>query len=69
MHDLSTGGIFKGLWEIGSGSGLGMNISLKDINIKQETIEITELLDANPYKINSSGSLLMITEDGKSLVK
>lgn len=68
MHDASSGGIFRALWEIGSGSGLGLEVNFKDIHIKQETVEITEILDINPYQITSGGSLLMITDDGESLV-
>lgn len=68
MHDASTGGIFKALWEIGSGSGLGIEVNFKDIQIKQETVEITEILDINPYQIKSGGTLLMIGDDGEGLV-
>lgn len=68
MHDVREGGIFKGLWEIGSGSGLGVEVEFKEIQVKQETIELTEVLDRNPYKILAGGTLLVITEDGDGLV-
>lgn len=41
----------------------------KKINIHQETIELCEYFDINPYKIPSSGALIMITKDGKGLVE
>jgi len=41
---------------------------LKKIPIRQETIEICEYFDLNPYKILSGGCLLIATEDGNGLV-
>ena len=37
--------------------------------IRQETVEICEYFDVNPYGLISSGAMLMATEDGESLVK
>lgn len=69
MHDLTTGGIFGALWEIGTGAKVGLEADLKSINVEQETIEICEYLNLNPYQLISGGSLLMVTDDGKGLVK
>jgi hydrogenase maturation factor len=69
MHDASEGGIFKALWEIGSGSGLGLEAELKKIPVRQETIEVTELLEKNPYTIDSTGALIIITDNGKAMVR
>lgn len=44
MHDLSEGGVFGALWELGQCSGVGLEIDLKKIPIRQETIEICEFL-------------------------
>ena len=68
MHDLSEGGIFGALWELGQCSGVGLEIDLKKIPIRQETIEICEFFDLNPYKLLSGGSLLLATADGNALV-
>lgn len=68
MHDLSENGVFGALWEIGAGANLGLSVDIKQININQETIELCEYFDINPYKIPSSGAMLMITEDGQGLV-
>lgn len=69
MLSLSEGGILKGLWELGEASGVGLEIDLRKIPIKQETIEIANLLDINPYTLLSGGSLLMTTDDGNRLVR
>ena len=68
MHDLSEGGVFGALWELGQCSGVGLEIELKKIPIRQETIEICEFFDLNPYKLLSGGSLLLAAADGNALV-
>lgn len=69
MHDISQGGIFAALWEMAESAGVGLEIDLKKIPIRQETVEICEFFDVNPYKILSGGSLLMAAEDGNALVR
>ncbi|MDE6698387.1 MAG: hydrogenase maturation factor [Lachnospiraceae bacterium] len=68
MHDLSENGIFGGLWEVGEAGKCGLSVNIKDINIHQETVELCEYFDINPYKIPSAGALLMITDNGNKLV-
>ena len=68
MHDMSEGGVFGALWELAESAGVGLEIDLKKIPIRQETIEICEFFDLNPYKLLSGGSLLIATEDGNGLV-
>lgn len=69
MHDISEGGIFGALWEMGQREGVGLEIDLKKIPIRQESIEICEFFDMNPYKLVSGGSLLIAAEDGNALVR
>ena len=68
MHDVTTGGIFGALWELAEASGVGLEIELKKIPIRQETVEICEFFDLNPYQMGSTGSLLLAAEDGNRLV-
>jgi len=69
MHDITEGGIFGALWELAESSGVGLEIDLKQIPVRQETIEICEFFGLNPYELISSGSLLMVTDDGPDLVR
>ena len=69
MHDITEGGIFGALWEMAEASGIGLDIDVKKIPIRQETIEICEFYGINPYRLISSGSMLMATEDGNKLVR
>ena len=68
MHDVTEGGIFGALWEMAAASGTGLEIDLKKIPIRQETIEVCELFDVNPYYLISSGSMLIGTDHGSQLV-
>lgn len=68
MHDVSRGGIFGALWEMASGAGVGLEVDLKKLPIKQETVEICEFFELNPYELLSGGCLIMVTEDGNGLV-
>ena len=67
MHDVTEGGIFGALWEMAESSNVGLEIDLKSIPIKQETIEISEVFGINPYQLISSGSMLIATENAMLL--
>lgn len=69
MHDVTEGGIFGALWEMAEASGVGLEIDLKKIPVKQETIEVCEFFGINPYELISSGSMLMAAPDGNALVR
>ena len=68
MHDVTEGGIFGALWEMAEASGVGLEIDLKKIPLKQETVEICEYFGISPYELISSGSMLMAAKDGNRLV-
>lgn len=69
IHNLSSGGILNGLWEMVSTVNLGMEVDFKKIPVKQEIIEICEFFDINPYQLMSNGSLLMTSKDGCDIVR
>lgn len=69
MHDITEGGIFGALWEMAAGAGVGLDVDLKKIPIRQETVEICEHFNLNPYLIMSSGSMMISADDGYGLVK
>ena len=68
MHDVTEGGIFGALWEIGAAAKVGMEVFLDKILLKQETVEICEFYDINPYMLISSGCLLIITDRANLMV-
>ena len=69
MHDASEGGIFGALWEFGRISGVGLEIDLKKLPIRQETVEISEFLELNPYELLSGGSMIIATDNGSDLIE
>lgn len=69
MHDITEGGVFGALWEMAEGAGVGLDVDLRKIPIRQETVEICEFFGVNPYLIMSSGSMMIATDDGYHLVQ
>lgn len=69
MHDLSETGVFGGLWELGEKMRTGMEVNLRMIPVRQETIELSEYMELNPYALPSGGSMLMVAENGNDLVR
>lgn len=68
MHQITSGGILAALWEIAEASGVGIEVDLKKMAIKQETIEVCEYCHLNPYQLTSAGSVLLFAERGEELV-
>ncbi len=69
MKAAREGGIFRALWELASDNGVGLVADLKDIPVRQETIEVCEFFDLNPYELLTGGSLLIVAARGADLAK
>lgn len=67
VRETGEGGVYKALWDMGEELGAGFEVGLKTIPVKQETIEIANFFDIDPYKLMSGGSLLVVTEKGHDL--
>ena len=65
----SEGGIFEALWKLSGHTGCGFDVSLPAVPIRQETIEITEHFGIDPYRMESLGCLLILSESGDELVE
>ncbi len=63
------GGVFAALRELALKTGLGFTASLRDIPVRQETIEICEYYDIDPYRLYSPGILLACVKDGEKLCR
>jgi len=68
MHDVTEGGIYGALWEIASKANLGFFVEQDNIPLRQETIEICEYYDLNPYKLIGSGSMLIVTDQSELII-
>lgn len=62
-------GIYGALWETAEKCGVGLEVEIEKIPIKQHTIEICEYFDLNPYQLISTGSMLIASDQGQELVR
>lgn len=62
------GGVFKTLWNLADRAGVGLEIDLKKLPVKQETIEICNFFDCNPYELLTGGSLVCTGKDGRKII-
>lgn len=68
MHDVTSSGVYGGLWELSCGIKHGIEVDLQRIPIRQEIVEICEFYDLNPYLLEARGVLLFVVKDGKKVV-
>lgn len=64
---VGDGGIMNALWFMLEESKAGMQIDLKKIPVRQETIEVCEYFDVNPYRLQSSGCYLLAADHGQDV--
>lgn len=68
MHDVSHGGVYGALWQLAVRLGKGIEICHEAVLIRQETIELCEFYNLNPYMLEGTGSLLLVTDSGSGVV-
>lgn len=66
MHDPTEGGVIGGLHELADASNIGFQIYQEKILVPEETRKICEYFEVDPFKLISSGSLLIVTKKEKS---
>lgn len=69
IRQIGSGGIFAALWEMAEESGIGMELDLRAISLKQETVEICEFFRLNPYQLTSAGSFLIATDSAERVIE
>ena len=62
-REVGREGVLRSLWKMGEELELGMEVHIKKIPIRQETIEICEYYDLDPYEEESGGTLLIAASD------
>ncbi len=65
MHDATEGGILGALWELAEASGKGIEVALDKIPLLSETKAICEVFHINPYRLISSGVMVMSLHPSK----
>jgi hydrogenase expression/formation protein HypE len=69
MHDVTEGGILGAAWEIAECSGKGIEIYIDKIPVREVTKKICSIYGIDPYRLISSGSMLITASKGAELVK
>lgn len=67
MEQVGEGGVLAALWRLSAAAGTGIRVDMKRLPILQETVEVCECFQLNPYQLASAGSFLMVTENGEEL--
>lgn len=69
MEKVEEGGIFAALWNMAEQHRAGLTVYLRRIPVRQETIEICEALELNPYELCSGGCVLFAADNGNDIVR
>ncbi len=67
FYEILSGGVFAALWEMAECAGVGLDVDLRKIPVRQETIEICEFFDLNPYQLYGQGAWLIGVRNGEAL--
>ena len=66
MHTPTEGGIINGLLEISEAANVSFKVFEDDIPLSKETMQISNVLNLDPLKLLSSGSLLITSDTMKT---
>ncbi len=69
MHDITEGGVYGALHEICEAAGVGAAVQVDAIPILDETRVVCAHLGLNPYRLISSGSMLITLPKPEPLIK
>lgn len=65
MHDPTDGGLLEGLYEMAEAAGLGFKVWEEKIRVAYETSVLCKVLEIDPLKLISSGTLLVALPKSK----
>jgi hydrogenase maturation factor len=69
MHDVTEGGIYGAVWEMAFASGIGVELDAGSIPIHPVTGKICGRLGLDPYRLLSSGCMIIACENGKDMAE
>ena len=68
MYACGEGGVYSAVWELAETAGLGARIQLKEVPLKQETVEVCDYFNISPYQLLSAGAVLMTATHGQKVL-
>ena len=78
LYAMGEGGFLSALWKMAEASQVGLEMDFtkvgleadfRKVPIRQETIEVCEIFDLNPYKLQADGAVLIGIRGGEALVQ
>ena len=69
LYAMGEGGFLSALWKMAEASEVGLEADFRKVPIRQETIEVCEIFDLNPYKLQADGAVLIGIRGGEALVQ
>lgn len=63
IYPIQEGGVLTALWNFADGIGVGLDVDMKKIPIRQESVEISEFYGINPYQLLGDGACLIATRE------
>lgn len=65
MHDITEGGVLGAIWEGAKAIDKGIKVYKESIPMLESTKVISNILEIDPYRLISSGSMLIIASEDK----
>ena len=69
MHDATEGGVLGAVWEVAECSGLGVDVFVEKIPVKEETKKICKAMGIDYLGLISSGRMIIAAENGEKLAE
>lgn len=69
MHDVTEGGVLGAVWELAAQANRGAVVDKSAIPVLPETEAIADACGLDPYRLMSSGSMLIACENDERMVK
>lgn len=69
IYPMGEGGFLSGLWKVVEVSQVGLEADFRKVPVRQETVELCEVLDLNLYRLRSDGAFLVGIPSGEGLVR
>ena len=69
VRQVGSGGILAALWDLAEMSGTGLEADMRSIRLRQETVEICEYFQLNPYQMTSAGCFLLAADHAEKVIE
>ncbi len=69
LYEAGEGGVYAALWKFLREKRLGASFSQRAIPIKQQTIELCESFELDPYRLESYGTAVLLSNESANLIE